>query len=64
MCHLHTGLFHGGINRYPLVLGSVRGCALNATGDAYDENTTLVGKTAGCRPGKDVLTERMPEPFL
>src|SRR6266702_1055261 len=25
MCHLHMGLFHGGINRHPPVLGSVGG---------------------------------------
>ena len=36
---------------------------MKEAGDAYDENTTLVEKTAGYRPGKDLLTERTPEQF-
>jgi hypothetical protein len=63
MCRRHTGLFHGGINIYPPVLGRVGGCTVNRTGYAYDENTTLVAKTAGYRPGKDLLKERTPEQF-
>ncbi len=63
MCHLHMGLFRGGINRYPPVLGRVGTSTVNGTEVAYDESTMRVAKTADYCPVKDVLTGRTPERF-